>query len=136
MNSFRITPSLMIVLGIGSIFGGTIQGCGLADGGPILGDVAMPIQFENRTNETILVISRYDGEDSFSPSVRLPPHTVEKVPYMIRRTGVQIRGMIIPSNKVVLDRHILWKQFKPDDRVIVIDEESSTPTATPIKDRT
>ena len=80
-----------------------------------------------------MVTASYDGGDSFSPDVRLPPHTVEEVPYMNRRTGVQIRAMIIPSNKVVLDRHIVWKQFMPDDRVIVVGEDSSRPTSTPIK---
>ncbi len=125
MNLVRIVPSSMITLVIAVVVCAMTQGC----------DRALILQFENRTNETILVVSRYDDEDSFSPSVRLPPHTVKEVPFMILATGVQLRGVSLSSDKVVLDRHIIWDERKPGDRVIVIDEMSNMPSVTPIKER-
>ena len=116
----------MILLVIGVLIGSIIQGC----------DRAVTFQFENRTDETILIDSRDYDEDSFTPDTILPPHTVKKYPVMVWGTGVQIRGVSESSGKVVLDRHIVWDELGPDDRVLVISEEGSTPTATPIKDRT
>ncbi len=113
----------MIILVISVLLGSMSQGC----------DRAVTFQFENRTNETTMIDSRDDDEDSFSPAVTLPPYTTKKVPFMIWGTGVRIRG-VTESGKVVLDRHIVWDQLKPGDRVLVINEEGSTPGVTPIKE--
>ncbi len=125
MHALRVTPRTMIIMVIIVLLISMIQGC----------DRAVTFQFENRTDETIMITSKDDDRDSFSPDMTLPPQTVKKYPVMIWGTGVQIRGVSESSGKVMLDRHIVWDKLEPDDRILVIGGEASTPTMTPVKQR-
>ncbi len=125
MDAFRTTPSSKIILAVCVLLASMTQGC----------DRAVKFQFENRTNETIFIDRRDDHEDSFSPEITLPPHTATESYVMIWGTGVRIRGVSESSGKVMLDRHIVWDELEPDDRILVIGGEGSTPTMTPVKER-
>lgn len=129
--------SLTIAFGIAITLGGIIQGCDLSQRRVILGDPAIVIRVENKTDETVSIITNHvDGKDLSQPTLVLQPNTAGTFGLMYDDfgTGMWIRG-VTASGKMALEHYIDWDQIKPGDTRLVITEEGGAPAVTPVKEQ-